>query len=162
MYRVGIGYDIHRFAPGRKLFIGGVKVPYFKGLLGHSDADVLLHAVCDALLGAIGAGDIGQHFPNTDIRYKGISSIVLLAKVKRLLDRNSARIINIDTMVVLEAPKLARFKEKMKANMVGVLKIDKDRISIKATTNEGVGLIGKGKAACAYATALIKKSRRDK
>jgi len=159
MYRIGIGYDIHRFASQRKLFIGGVRIPFAKGLLGHSDADILLHAVCDALLGAMGLGDIGEHFPDTDARFQGISSLRLLEKVKGLLCDKGARVVNIDTMVVMEAPKIGRYKEKMKANMARILKIEKGRVSVKATTNEGTGMIGKGEAAAAYAAVLIESRR---
>ncbi len=157
---MGLGYDIHRFVPKRKLFIGGVRIPYASGLAGHSDADVLLHALCDALLGSIGESDIGRHFPNSDNKYKDISSLKLLAYVKALLDKRGAEIVNVDTMVVLEAPKLARYNKKMKSRISDVLKIEEDRISIKATTNEGVGQVGCGEAACAYAITLVRLSRR--
>ncbi len=154
-YRVGIGYDIHRFAKDRKLFLGGVRIPYKTGLLGHSDADVILHAICDALLGAAALGDIGKIFPNTDRRYKGISSLKLLAAVRELLCKNCFKIVNVDTMAVLEAPKLGAYKDKMRKNISKALKIPIGNISIKATTNEGVGHIGKNEAAAAYAVALI-------
>jgi 2-C-methyl-D-erythritol 2,4-cyclodiphosphate synthase len=159
MYRVGIGYDIHRFALGRKLFIGGVRIPFKKGLRGHSDADVLVHAVCDALLGALGSGDIGEHFPNTDARFRGISSLKLLKVVSDLLRDKGARVVNIDTMVVMEAPKIGRYKEKMKAGMAKILGTEKSRVSVKATTNEGTGMIGKGEAAAAYAAVLLEIRR---
>lgn len=160
VYRVGMGYDIHRFVPHRKLFIGGVRIPFKKGLLGHSDADILLHAVCDALLGALGSGDIGEHFPNTEARTQGISSLKLLGRVRDLLYDKGARVVNIDTMVIMDAPKIGRYKEKMKANMAKVLKIEKGRVSVKATTNEGTGMIGKGEAAAAYAVVLIESRRK--
>ena len=156
-FKIGIGYDIHRFAPGRKLFIGGLLIPFKYGLLGHSDADVLLHALCDALLGALGEGDIGEHFPEDDPKYKNISSLVLLKNVQQLLAKKSFKVGNIDAMLLLEAPKISVFKEKMKSKIAGVLKIDKSKISIKATTNEGTGIIGQGKAAAATVVALIQK-----
>ena len=156
-FKIGIGYDIHRFASQRRLFIGGLLIPFKRGLLGHSDADVLLHALCDALLGALGEGDIGEHFPEDDPKYKNISSLVLLKNVQQLLAKKSFKVGNIDAMLLLEAPKISVFKEKMKSKIAGVLKIDKSKISIKATTNEGVGPIGQGKAAAAYVVALIQK-----
>lgn len=159
MLKVGIGYDIHRLAPRRRLFIGGVRIPSPRGLLGHSDADVVIHAICDALLGAMGAGDIGHHFPDTDRAYKNASSLELLKKVGRLLEKNSYVVGNIDVMLLLESPKISRYRNKMKTRMAKVLKIDRDQISIKATTHEGVGAIGRGEAAAAYAVVLIQSRR---
>ena len=156
-FRIGIGYDIHRLARGRKLFIGGVPIPYKKGLVGHSDADVLLHALCDALLGAMAAGDIGEHFPNTDPKYKNISSLELLKNIQRLLVRKSFEVVNIDAMLVLEAPKIAAFKEKMRGAIARALGINISRVSVKATTQEGIGEIGQGKAACATVVVLLQK-----
>lgn len=153
--RIGIGYDIHRLVKGRKLVLGGVVIPFAKGLDGHSDADVLLHAICDALLGAAGLGDIGEHFPNNDKRFKGISSLVLLAQVKKLLDKKNFQVGNIDAVVLAEAPKITPFKPKMRAVIAKTLRISNDQINIKATTQEGLGFDKKGIGA--YATALIAK-----
>ncbi len=158
-YRVGIGYDIHRFAPGRKLFLGGVHIPFTRGLLGHSDADVVLHAVCDALLGAMGEDDIGKHFPDSSDRYKDISSSLILKKAAAILRNKSYKVVNVDVMLLLERPKISLFKAKMKANISGILKVAQDAVSVKATTHEGVGAIGRGQAAAAYAVALIQKRR---
>lgn len=160
MFKIGIGYDIHRFARRRKLVLGGVNIPYGKGLRGHTDADVIVHAICDALLGALGQGDIGQQFPNDDPKYKNVSSLGLLKKVYALLKRKSFVVGNIDVMLLLEAPKMTPFKEKMKVNISRVLRIDQQQVLIKATTNEGIGDIGKGKAAAAYAVALIQKTSK--
>ncbi len=154
--RVGIGYDIHRLVAGRKLFLGGVEVPFAKGLNGHSDADVLLHAVCDALLGAAGLGDIGEHFPNTDAKYKGISSVVLLKEVAALLKKNKQTIGNIDCVVIAEEPNLKLLKPKMKAKIAETLGLKIDCVNIKATTQEGVGFGSTKDAIAAYATAIIK------
>lgn len=156
-YKVGIGYDIHKFHLKRKLILGGVEIPFSKGLLGHSDADVVIHAVCDALLGAMAAGDIGELFPDTGARYKDISSLKLLQKVGALLQKKFFIVGNIDIMLLCQAPKIAVYKDKMKEEMAVALRTDKARLSIKATTQEGVGPIGEGKAAAAYAVALIKK-----
>lgn len=152
--KVGIGYDVHRLVEGRRLVLGGVGVPFEKGLLGHSDGDVLLHAMCDALLGAAGKGDIGQHFPDTDPRYRNISSLVLLDKTKEIIKED--RINNIDSIIIAQEPKLAPYLEKMKENIAKVLKIDKGKINIKATTTERLGSIGRGEGIVAYATVSVK------
>ncbi len=151
--RVGIGYDVHKLVEGRKLILGGVEVPFEKGLLGHSDGDVLLHAICDALLGAVGKGDIGQHFPDADPEYKDISSLILLEKVKGLI--KEYRINNIDSIVIAQEPKLTPYLEKMKENIAKVLKIDKDKINIKATTTEKLGPMGRGEGIAAYAMVSL-------
>jgi len=153
--RVGIGYDIHKLVKSRKLVLGGVDVPFNKGLLGHSDADVLLHAVIDALLGAAALGDIGKHFPDSDKMYKNISSRILLEKISELIDKNGFSIGNIDAVVVLEEPKLTDYKEKMSKAIADILGITKDKVSIKAKTNEGLDSVGKGKAVAAYAVAAL-------
>ncbi|MFN8007942.1 MAG: 2-C-methyl-D-erythritol 2,4-cyclodiphosphate synthase [Terriglobia bacterium] len=153
--RFGFGYDIHRFAPHRKLILGGVHLPYDRGLDGHSDADVLLHAICDALLGAAALGDIGTHFPNTDPRFHNISSLKLLSLVKQLLDQNHLQIIHIDATVVLEAPKLAPYISKMRQNIAESLDSLISQISVKATTNEGLGAIGQGDGCAAFAVASL-------
>ena len=153
--RIGIGYDIHRLREGRKLFLGGIEIPYIKGLEGYSDADVLLHAICDALLGAAGADDIGKHFPNTDPEYRGAKSIDLLKKVISVIDKKGFRVNNVDTVIVAEEPKLMPFIGKIKEKLSSVLKVDKDRVNIKASTNEGVGALGRGEAISSYAVATL-------
>lgn len=155
--RVGIGFDIHRLIEGRKLVLGGVEIPYLKGLFGHSDGDVLIHAICDSLLGAIGGTDIGKLFPNTDPRYEGISSIKLLEKVRDLVEKRGFKINNVDSTVVADEPHLEPFKPKMSAIIAQTLKIDEDCVNIKATTNEGLGEIGKKEAIAAFAVASLEK-----
>ena len=153
--RVGFGYDVHRLVEGRPLVLGGVKIPFEKGLLGHSDADVLIHAVMDALLGAAGAGDIGCHFPDTDDRYKGVSSLVLLARVADVLNEKGFTVGNIDAVVVAQKPKLAPYMEEMKLKMAQALGINPARLNVKATTTEGLGFTGTGEGIAAYGTALL-------
>lgn len=153
--RIGFGYDVHRLAENRKLILGGVEIPSAKGLDGHSDADVLLHAIADALLGAAALGDIGKHFPDTDQRYKGISSLLLLRHVADLLVRHRYAIVNIDATVVLEQPKIAPHIDAMRQNIADVLALPIQRISVKATTSEGVGFVGTGEGAVAHAVALL-------
>lgn len=155
--KVGIGYDIHRLMEGRRLILGGVEIPYVKGLFGHSDADVLLHAVSDAMLGAAGLGDIGRHFPNDDPRYKGASSVDLLEKVNGIVKGEKYSVNNVDVVVVAEEPKIARFVESMRKKISGVLKINTSSINIKATTNEGVGSIGRGEAISSYAVVTLEE-----
>ncbi len=159
MIRVGFGFDAHKIVPGRKLILGGVEIPHDKGLLGHSDADVLLHAICDALLGAVALGDIGKHFPDTDPRYKGISSLELLKHVHSLIENNGYSIGNIDTTVVLEYPKIAPYIDTMRKRIAETLYILEEQISIKATTNEGMGFIGAREGAVAYAVISINKRK---
>ncbi|MEW6557089.1 MAG: 2-C-methyl-D-erythritol 2,4-cyclodiphosphate synthase [Elusimicrobiota bacterium] len=151
--KVGFGYDIHKLVNGRPLYLGGVKIPFSKGLLAHSDGDVLLHAICDSLLGAAGLGDIGRHFPNTDKKYKNISSLILLKKTMNLLKKSGYKIINIDTMLVAKKPKISPYIYKMKKTISKI--ISTKNISIKATTNEGIGEIGKGTAICSYSVCLL-------
>ncbi len=153
--RTGTGYDVHRLVEGRKLMIGGVDVPYEKGLLGHSDADVLLHAVCDALLGAAALGDIGRRFPDTAPKYKGISSLLLLAEVKRLLTEAGFRVNNIDATIVAERPKMAPHIPAMVANIASTLGVDRSAVNVKATTTEGMGFAGRGEGISAYAVCTI-------
>ena len=155
MFRIGNGYDVHKFTEDRKLILGGVEIPYEKGLLGHSDADVLTHAIMDAILGALAFGDIGYHFPDTDPRYKGISSVLLLEKVNSLLKEQGLQAYNIDVMVIAEAPKLKPHIEEMKANLQRVLEIPLDRISIKATTNEMLGALGRREGIAAQAVVTL-------
>lgn len=153
--RIGFGYDSHRLAAGRKLILGGTWVPFELGLLGHSDADVLIHAVCDAILGAVGAGDIGRQFPDTDPAYRDISSLILLKRVADLAAGRGCRVFNTDTTIVLERPKLAPYLGEMARNIAGILGIPVARISIKAKTNEGMGLVGAGEGAAAFAVVLL-------
>ena len=153
--RIGQGYDVHRLVEGRKLIIGGVDIPYEKGLWGHSDADVLLHAVMDALLGAAALGDIGQHFPDSDERYKGISSIALLKEVGKILQENGYMIENIDSTVIAQRPKLLPYRPQMAENIAAALGIEKEQVSVKATTEEGLGFTGTGEGISAQAIALL-------
>lgn len=158
--RIGIGYDIHRLVEDRPLFLGGVDIPYVKGLIGHSDADVLLHAIADALLGALSLGDIGEHFPNTDPDCKDIQSKEILKKVAKMAASKNYVVNNVDTVIIAEEPKIYPFKDKMVEVIAEILGVDKSRINIKATTNEGVGSIGKGGAIAAYAVATLEKEVR--
>lgn len=153
--RIGTGYDVHRLVEGRRLIIGGVDIPHEKGLLGHSDADVLLHAVCDALLGAAGLGDIGNHFPDSDPRYKGISSMVLLEKVCGLLTENGFRVGNIDATIVAERPKMAPHVAYMIQNVAAAAGVTASAVNIKATTTEGLGFAGRGEGIAAQAVCTI-------
>ena len=155
--RVGMGYDVHKLVEGRDLILGGVKIPYEKGLLGHSDADVLLHAIMDALLGAAALGDIGKHFPDTDPKYKGASSIKLLEHVGRLLEENGYVIENIDATIIAQRPKLRPHIDQMRENMAKALKIDVDQINVKATTEEGLGFTGSGEGISSQAICAIEK-----
>jgi len=160
MIRIGIGYDVHRLVEGRKLMIGGVDIPYDKGLLGHSDADVLLHAVCDALLGAAGLGDIGKHFPDSSPQYKGISSILILEEVYQLLREVGFSVNNIDATIVAERPKMAPHISDMVRNIATALKADQSLINVKATTTEGLGFTGTGDGIAAYAVVAITERSR--
>ena len=153
--RIGFGFDIHRLAPGRRLVLGGVEIPSDVGLDGHSDADVLLHAIMDALIGAAALGDIGKHFPDTDPRYKGISSMLLLQHVSDLLTHHRLAVVNVDATVVLERPRLAPFIDTMRENIASVLHITVQQVSVKATSNEGLGDIGAGRGAAAHAVASL-------
>ena len=154
-YRVGHGYDVHRLVADRRLVLGGVDIPYEKGLLGHSDADVLLHAIMDALLGAAGMGDIGRHFPDTDEEYRGISSLVLLRRVGEKLGAQGYRVVNVDATLVLQRPKVAPYIEAMVANIATALGVDNSRINVKATTEEHRGFTGSGEGAAAHAVAML-------
>ena len=156
--RVGIGYDVHKFEEGRKLILGGVDIPFERGLLGHSDADVLVHAVMDAILGAAGMGDIGHLFPDTDPEFEGISSIELLKSVRKLMAANNYSVENIDAIIVAEQPKIAPYREEMITNIADALNIGEDRVNIKATTEEGLGFTGKGLGIASQAVALIEDS----
>jgi 2-C-methyl-D-erythritol 2,4-cyclodiphosphate synthase len=157
--RIGMGYDVHRLTENRKLILGGVEIPYEKGLLGHSDADVLLHAIMDALLGAAALGDIGKHFPDTDPAYKGISSIVLLEHVGGLLEREGITIGNIDATVIAQRPKLSPYIMEMRENIAKALRIDISQINVKATTEEGLGFTGEGLGIASNAICLVEKEK---
>jgi 2-C-methyl-D-erythritol 2,4-cyclodiphosphate synthase len=157
MMRVGTGFDVHRLAGGRKLIIGGVVIPAEEGLLGHSDADVLLHAICDALLGAAGLGDIGSHFPDSDLKYKGISSLLLFEDVQRLLAEEGFRVHNIDATIVAEKPRMAPHIPAMVANIAKAAGVARSAVNVKATTTEGLGYTGRGEGMAAYAVCTIRK-----
>lgn len=153
--RVGIGYDSHRWSGNRRLVLGGVSIPYQHGLLGHSDADALIHAICDAILGAVGAGDIGAHFPDHDPAFKDISSILLLNRVREIAAGKGYRVANIDATVILEQPKLRPYISEMIHNIAGALVLSPERVSVKAKTNEGMGFVGRGEGIAALAVALV-------
>ena len=153
--RIGMGYDVHRLVEGRKLIMGGVEIPYEKGLIGHSDADVLLHAISDALLGAAALGDIGKHFPDTDERYKGADSLMLLSHVGTLLEENMYFIENIDATIIAQAPKMRPHIDKMRGNIAKALHINVEQVSVKATTEEGLGFTGTGEGISAQAICLL-------
>ncbi len=156
--RIGIGYDIHQLKEGRRLILGGVEIPYDKGLLGHSDADVLVHAIADAILGAIGKGDIGEFFPDTDDRFRGISSLVILEDVVAMMHDEGYKVCNIDTIIQVQAPKLSNYKDRMRDNISSVIGISEGCVNIKATTTEGMDAVGRGEAIAAFASvSLVKK-----
>jgi 2-C-methyl-D-erythritol 2,4-cyclodiphosphate synthase len=153
--RIGHGYDVHKLVEGRRLIIGGVDIPHTLGLLGHSDADVLLHAIMDAIIGALGLGDIGKHFPDTSDEFSGISSMKLLERVKKMLDEKRAHVVNVDSTVIIQKPKLMPHIEKMRENIAFALSVDKSKINVKATTEERLGFTGSEEGAAAHAVALI-------
>ncbi|MDO9229054.1 MAG: 2-C-methyl-D-erythritol 2,4-cyclodiphosphate synthase [Syntrophales bacterium] len=153
--RIGFGYDSHRLTVGRRLVLGGKEIPHEKGLLGHSDADVLIHAVCDAVLGAVGEGDIGRQFPDTDPAYRGISSLILLERVRELAVAKGFQVCNVDSTIVLEKPKLAPHLSAMAENIARILRISAAQVGVKAKTNEGMGLVGAGEGAAAFAVVLV-------
>ncbi len=157
MFRIGHGYDVHRLCEGRDLFLGGVKIPHTLGLLGHSDADVLIHALCDALLGAMALGDIGRHFPDNDEKYKGISSMILLKDVKNMMDEKGYGLCNCDITVIAQKPKLSSFIPDMVKNIAEVLGCDTDAVNVKATTQEHLGFTGRGEGISAHAVVSIFK-----
>ncbi len=157
--RIGHGYDVHRLVEGRDLILGGVKIEYEKGLLGHSDADVLLHAISDALLGAAALGDIGRHFPDTDEKYKGADSLKLLSEVRKIIENEGYEVGNIDATVIAQKPKLAPFIEKMRENIALALCVEVNRISVKATTEEKLGFTGEGLGISAHAVCLIEEKQ---
>lgn len=155
--KIGFGYDVHAFAPNRKLILGGVEIPFTKGLLGHSDADVLLHAICDAILGALALGDIGKHFPDTDPKYKDADSKMLLDKVRYLMNDFHYEIGNIDSTILLEEPKISMFIPEMRKVIASILWVDVDHVSVKATTSERLGYIGREEGCAAHAVVLLNK-----
>lgn len=159
--RIGLGYDVHRLVEGRDLIIGGVNIPYEKGLLGHSDADVLLHAIMDSLLGAAALGDIGKHFPDTDPKFKGISSIKLLEEVGKLLSANKYSINNIDATIIAQKPKMAPFIQQMRENIANALNINLNQINVKATTEEGLGFTGNGEGISSQSICLLQLTIND-
>jgi len=155
--KVGIGYDVHRLVKGRRLVLGGIEILFEKGLSGHSDADVLTHSICDAILGALGKGDIGRHFPNSDPKYKDISSLILLDKVTEIMTKANFTVNNLDSVIVAQKPHLLPYIEEMKKNISRVLKISPEVINIKATTNEGLGWIGQGEGMAAYTIVSLRE-----
>jgi 2-C-methyl-D-erythritol 2,4-cyclodiphosphate synthase len=157
MIRVGIGYDVHPLVKGRRLILGGVEVPFEKGLAGHSDADVLIHAVIDALFGAAGLKDIGCHFPDTDASYKDISSLLLLQRTNQMIQAKGWQIVNIDSTILAQRPKLAPYNDQMRQNMAQTLGLSTEQVGIKATTSEGLGFAGRGEGIAAYAVALLEQ-----
>lgn len=158
-YRIGSGMDVHQMVEGRHLWIGGVLIPHHKGALGHSDADVLLHAICDALLGALALGDIGTHFPDTDAAYKNIDSKILLQKTYELIRQKGYAVVNVDSSLCLESPKIKKHAGEMRSTIARILNISPDDVSVKATTNEKMGFIGREEGLVAYATVLLKKEK---
>lgn len=155
-FRVGHGYDVHRLSEGRKMILGGVEIPYDKGLFGHSDADVLVHAIMDAILGAAALGDIGRHFPDSSDEFRGASSLLLLSRVKRLIEERNFSIVNVDATLVIQSPKIAPYIAQMSRNVSEILEIEEGRINIKATTEEHLGFTGNGEGVSAHAVAMLK------
>ena len=155
--RIGFGIDFHQLAEGRAFWLGGVRIPSTRGAVGHSDADVLIHAICDALLGALALGDIGQHFPNTDAAYRNIDSKILLAKSYSLVKERGWRVVNLDSSITLEAPKIMRYAPAMREVLAGLLEVGVEDVSIKATTTEKMGFVGRGEGIVAYAVVLLQK-----
>ncbi len=160
-FRIGFGYDVHKFSEGRKLILGGVEIPFEKGLCGHSDADVLLHAICDAMLGALALGDIGKHFPDTEEQYKNIDSKILLEKVNRLIEEKNYKVGNIDATIVAEKPKFQPYIIEMRKIISRILKVQPDSISVKATTSEKLGFVGKEEGIVAHAVVLLIEDQND-
>lgn len=160
--RIGFGTDFHQLVAGRDLYIGGIKIPHIKGALGHSDADVLLHAICDAMLGALSLGDIGHHFPDTSEKYKGIDSKILLQHTYELIENAGYKVVNIDSAICLEAPKIKPFVPEMQQAIARILHIDKTDVSVKATTTEKMGFVGREEGLIAYAVVLLQKAATNK
>lgn len=160
MLRIGNGYDVHKLVEGRKLILGGIEIPHTKGVLGHSDGDVLIHAIMDAMLGALALGDIGQHFPDTDMKYENIDSTILLTRVKELIEERGYRVINLDSIVVLQKPKIKPYIEAMRKRVAEVLEIDVEQVSVKATTEEKLGFTGDETGVKSYCVVLLEKNSR--
>ncbi|MFQ5673558.1 MAG: 2-C-methyl-D-erythritol 2,4-cyclodiphosphate synthase [Nitrospinales bacterium] len=158
MFRIGNGYDVHRLVKERKLVLGGVEIPHVAGLDGHSDADALLHAICDAVLGACGAGDLGRHFPDSDPKWKNVSSLLLLKKVGDICRQRRFQIVNTDAIVVAQKPRLAPFIDQMKTNIAAALDIPADQVNVKATTTETLGFVGREEGIAAYAVAMLREN----
>ena len=154
-YRVGMGYDVHPLVENRPLILGGITIPHHHGLAGHSDADCLVHAICDALLGAVAAGDLGQHFPDTDPQYKGIASLALLQRVTEMVARKGWKITNIDATIVAQAPRLAPYRPQMEERIAAAVGVEHERVNVKATTTEGLGFTGREEGIAAYAVVLV-------
>lgn len=157
MIRIGNGYDVHKLVEGRKLVLGGIEIPHTKGVLGHSDGDVLIHAIMDAILGALALGDIGQHFPDNDMQYKNIDSTILLSRVKELIDEKGYQIVNLDSIIVLQKPKVKPYIQSMRERISDILKIDIDQVSVKATTEEKLGFTGDESGVKSYCVVLLEK-----
>lgn len=157
MLRIGNGYDVHKLVEGRKLVLGGIEIPHTKGVLGHSDGDVLIHAIMDAMLGALALGDIGQHFPDTDMKYKNIDSSILLTKVTNLIKSKGYSIVNLDSIIVLQKPKVKPYIEHMRAKIASILQVEIDRVSVKATTEEKLGFTGDESGVKSYCVVLLEK-----
>ena len=157
MIRIGNGYDVHKLVEGRKLVLGGIEIPHTKGVLGHSDGDVLIHAIMDAILGALALGDIGQHFPDNDMQYKNIDSTILLTRVKELIDEKGYKIVNLDSIIVLQKPKVKPYIQSMRERISDILKIDIDQVSVKATTEEKLGFTGDESGVKSYCVVLLEK-----
>lgn len=160
--RIGMGYDLHRFSDSRKLILGGIEIPYVKGLEGHSDADVLVHAICDAILGALAENDIGRHFPDKDPKYRNISSMNLLKEVVSIVSDRNFSVGNVDATLIMDEPKIEPFRGRMQKSIAESLSITTSQVNIKATTSEGVGTIGRGEAAAAYAVVLLAEEKRKR
>lgn len=160
-FRIGMGYDIHRLVEGRPLVLGGVEIPFEKGLLGHSDSDVLAHAIADAMIGAVALGDIGTHFPDTDPQYKGISSLELLTRVTDLIEEHGLQLANLDSVILAERPRLAPHIPDMRRQLASALKVAAERVSVKAKTGEGLDAVGRGEAMAAQAVVLLRKKESD-
>lgn len=157
MLRIGNGYDVHKLVEGRKLILGGIEIPHNKGVLGHSDGDVLIHAIMDAMLGALALGDIGQHFPDTDMKYENIDSTILLTRVKELIAERGYRVVNLDSIIVLQKPKVKPYIEAMRKRIAEVLEIDMEQVSVKATTEEKLGFTGDESGVKSYCVVLLEK-----
>jgi len=156
-FRIGHGYDVHKLEDGKKFIIGGIEIEHYKGAVGHSDADVVIHVICDALLGALSLGDIGKHFPDTDDKYKGIDSKILLQKVMKLVQEEKYQISNVDVTILLQKPKLRNYIDSMRDTLSNIMEINKSQISVKATTTEGLGFVGREEGVAAHCVCILKQ-----